>query len=235
MNKIISRFLRDLAEIVDRINVDGRPRKAVVPMFTVSVILTFLVSIMDDPRIWLVASAYVIILIIASRHMLRFISKAILYLVFLSVIIGLPILVTGNTSINSIHDIVTVRYQLSTGLPEFVKFVVRVTLAPLPLIATLYFIGWPNLARQLYSVPLLRKITALTTIFILHLPRLLRHTLSLLLAREARHFDNSLKRQWKSLSTVVGDLIITSASYSRKMQQAIEARTFNEYPFEVRR
>lgn len=235
MNKIVSRFLRDIAEIIDRINVDGRLRKAVLPMFTASVILTFLVSTKDDPRIWLVASSYVIVLIIASRHTLRLISKAILYLVFISAIIGLPILLTGNSNINNVHDIVTVRYQLSTGLPEFGKFVVRVTLAPLPVIATLYFIGWPNLARQLYSVPVLRKITALTTIFILHLPRLLRHTLSLLLAREARHFDNSLKRQWKSLSTVVGDLIITSASYSRKLQQAIEARTFNEYPFEVRR
>lgn len=230
MNRIVEAFLRDIADIIDRINIMGKVRSGVLVLFGTSVTLTYLVSVSDNHTVWLAAFIYSAIILASSRSSLNIIAKSILYLALLSAVIGLPILLTGHSRINGVTDILTASPTHANGLDIFLNFVVRITLAPIPVIVTLYYTGWPNLARKLYRVPLVRNIALLVTILIVQLPRLMRHTLLLLLANDARALKSNTWIEWRRLSTVVGNLMISSTSYSRKLQMAIEARTFTNYP-----
>lgn len=232
MNVIIARLLRDMAELIDRINASGEYRRARLSLYLsfFSLALTFMISVTDWYPVWGVGAAYTVSVALACRRSIKFIAKTAIYLAVLSTIVGLPLLITGRSQLNSLSEITITSAGPRESLGTFTSFVVRVTLASLPSAATLYYVGWPTLASRFYRVRVLRTATALVTLFIILLPRTLRRILLLLQAREARTFDTSL---WRSLSSALGELIIVSASHSRELQKAIEARTFHTYPYEV--
>lgn len=235
MHRILEAFLRDIAGLVDKINTYTlRGEKQTIPLLAISFTLTLIVSVSDVYPLWMAAALYTLTMTIIDRGHLKDIAKTLAYLLLIALLTGLPILFTGSRGASSLGELLARIETPGTIKPiDYASFVTRITLAPLPVVSTLYLLGWPSTARSLYKYKPTRKLAALLSLTIIQIPRTIRYALSVMLAREARLFDHGLRREWRSLSTVVGDLLIHSVEYSKQMQTAIEARTFTKYPYEV--
>ncbi|MCE4609267.1 MAG: energy-coupling factor transporter transmembrane protein EcfT [Desulfurococcales archaeon] len=235
MNNMLESFIRNLSRLIDSFNRTNRDVRGKVYIFPLSILLTLLVSTTDNPISLVTAATFTLLVSLHARDRAGMIVRTAWYLALLSMIIGLPLLITRTNSIMDFGQLLRSIEALKVtenSIETYARFIIRIILAPLPVLATIYYLGWPSIASRAYRLPLLRLPAAITTIFIIHLPRLLRHALSMIMAREARTFHHDIKTAWKNRVSIIGDLIVGSATHSKILQYAIDARTFNDYPFD---
>lgn len=224
MKTIVERFIEEIAYIMDILN-NCNPDPKIDPLilFTGSLILTIMTSFSQDlllPTISLIYSiTLIIILRINYKHVIRI--EAIIFI--LGLLPSIPLLFSKTGYINGLNDLsFIITYP---GITSFTIFLLRVVIAPLPIVTASIYIGWPALSAAISKCRVLRGIARLISITLTIIPRIIRYTLKLLIAREARIFKYSLGTTWKTLSAITGDLLINSNVYAQKLQLAIDART----------
>ncbi|MCE4628377.1 MAG: hypothetical protein F7C34_04425 [Desulfurococcales archaeon] len=233
MIKTLQKLAEDAARVIERLNTYGSLGRGIHAHILAAAILTFAVSTSDSLLAWLAAAAYSISLLPAARRSAREVLVLVTYLAILAGTVGLPLLVTGNNSASNIGELYRIVPAREWAWESYLRFVGRIILAPLPLVMLVYAAGWPRIASYLYRLRPTRKIVGMLSLMLLLLPRALRNLFAMVAAREARTLTPSMWREWKLLAGALGDFIIDSTGYSRKLEMAIRARTFGEHPFEV--
>lgn len=230
----IRQFMETIARVTEKVEVEKSvARSEIIILFLGGIILTILTSLSYCLLIWISAVTYSVILSLLSRENLKEIFILIINLTAIGTITGLPLIYTNKQIINNIYDLFHWNHVTIYSLLIYLHFVLRIIIAPLPTITSLYYLGWPNIVRELYKVKVIDKLASLISIFLITLPKLLRNMLVILTAREARLFTNDTREKWKLLASGIGDFLIQSHQYGQQLEKAINARTFNKYPFEV--
>lgn len=228
MKNYIKDFFEEIAFIMDILNIhNSSPRIDPFILLVISLILSFQASFTTNIAGLIIPLMYSIVLIIVLKPDWRTIAKIELFVYILSLIVSLPLLFTDTGSINSFYEL---RTNISpAGIYSFTKLLARITVSPLPLLVAITYLGWPNTMEAIARFTILRTTASYLALTIVLIPRIIRYSIQLLIAREARIVKNKYLNIWKSLSTVIGDLIIHSNSYANKIQYAYVARNISKF------
>ncbi|MCE4624876.1 MAG: hypothetical protein F7C35_03315 [Desulfurococcales archaeon] len=232
---VARRLAVEAARVIEAITTFGSLGKRPLPLLLpLSLTLTGLVSLTQNLYSWAAALVFSLVMLPYARPRLRELAYLTLYLAVFAAVIELPVLITGQSRVAGLSQLYRPAPPSSWNIDGFLFFVARITLAPLPIVTLVYATGWPRVASTLYRIKHLRRVAGMLTLSLLLIPRSLRNLFSIVAAREARTFEEGYMREWKLLATAVGDFIADSTGYSKRLEMAIKARTFTEYPFEVR-
>ncbi len=224
MKTLIERFANMVADVLDTLNTyNPEPRIDPLILFIGSLFLTITTSFSRDNILPLLSLIYSLALILALRINYRDVLRIESLVAILALIPSTPLLFSRNGYIGGLDDLsITVS---SAGLAGFTQLFLRITLSPLPLVTATTYLGWPMITMVLRRIPIINGIVRLSTIVLVVMPRIIRYTLKLLMAREARLFTYRISSTWTTLATVVGDLLIRSNCYACSLGLAMEART----------
>ena len=225
---LTEKFLNEIAEIMEILNIYNTKSK-INPkiLITSSLMVVFLVAFSKTLYFALAATTYLLLMITILKVDIKVIAKIIMLALFLSMIPAIPIAISKTGYVNSLNDLGTeVTFE---GARAFIIFVLRVTMSSGIFAVPIVYFGWSKVLAYFENWKYLDSITNILKIFVTTVPKMLRHMLSLLVAREARIFNNSLRNTWRSLSTIVGDVLLASSSFSKELMLGINARTFDKY------
>ncbi|ABN69118.1 cobalt transport protein [Staphylothermus marinus F1] len=236
MKNYIRSFFEEVALIMDMLNIHNpNPKLDPLILFVVSVILSFQASFTTNIVGLIIPLTYSLILIFVLKLDHRIIARIELFVLFIGLVVSFPLLFTRSGNINGLYDLNgSITFM---GIYSFAKLLMRVTLSPLPLLVAIAYLGWTNVLKAMSRFKAVRNVVsyiALTTVLI---PRIIRYSIQLIIARDARNVKNSYSNIWRSLSAIVGDTLIHSHNYADKLQYAYTARTigcFKTYSGKIR-
>ncbi len=224
MKSFTRRFLEELAYVLDAIGrYNPKPFANPLILFLGSLSLTVVASFATDIRALLIPLAYSLAFIAITRVRVSDIARVEIPIALLGLVSSIPLLVAGKPYIESLSAI---RFGFSwCGLESFLLLFLRVSIAPLPLVTAMLYLGWTTLSRELKKIPMVWRVAEIVDKSLAIVPRVARYLSSLLLGREARTVEPSLRRVWLGNATALGEALIYSRYYAEKLCLAINART----------
>ncbi len=230
--KILEKASRIIEEIITIKNFYIKVNPLTVTI--VSIIMAFLVAFTNN-YIMILFSIPILITVHLSLSVNKsYFVKVLLIVLLLGIIPGFPIIFTSTGYVNSLNDLVL--QPTSTGLENFIFFGSRVIVSSLFFILPIIGLGWYGFLKSLSRLKPLRVFLLIISLVIVVIPRIIRNMLSIMFAREARIISKNYKVLWRTISSTIGDTIIISHEYARKLTKAITARTItNTYFYEANR
>lgn len=224
---LAEKFLSEIAEIMEFLSIyNAKPKISPKILVTSSLIIVFLVAFSKTLYFVLATLAYMMLLIIILKVNAKVITKVIVLALFLSIIPAVPLIISKTGYISGLNDLGT---QVTfIGVKAFITFVLRVIVSSGIFVVPIAYFGWSKLLAYLEYWKPFNSVVSILKILVTTIPKTLRHMLSLLVAREARIFNNDLSRSWKTLSSVVGDVLLACNSFSKELILGINARTFGK-------
>jgi len=224
---LVQKFLKGLAEIIDSLNSE-KEFSYFNPTIVVAsaIILTSVAAFSYDFKISIFILLLSFILVVVTRSSIISFTKIILFVLFWATLVSIPSLFLTQGEVLTQFSINSIKLDISfEGINTMITFIARVVSAAAIFTSLAFIMGWRRMIEGLEGLKVPREITSLLSLFIIHLPFLLREASKMLSAREARIVKNvGFKDSWKVLATVVGDLFIRSYEHAIRLDRAIRAR-----------
>ncbi len=229
MDTLTRRFLNELAEIFDSINIEGKrdfldPTLAAVS----SIILTGMAAFTSDIKLLGVIFVVGGILVLSSHSSFRIWIKIVTLITAYTLSVSIPavFLIPGRIIADISFSPVTLRVSYE-GVMETLIFTLRAAASASIFTAFTLVLGWRRLMDGLRRLRIPKEIIQLLIFSIIYIPLFLKEALKMLSAREARIMRRiKLRDTWKVLATVIGDLMLRSYEVSWRLEKAVRARTF---------
>jgi len=123
--------------------------------------------------------------------------------------------------------------RMSVEVPFYVLFIMRSLSAIVVFEIFIAYLGIRNIVRCLEQLRIPRKIIALFLFFVVFLNRNLRSVSRKVLARYSRILVRGLRREWRLLSSIVGDLFIGSVQASQRFVLGLRSRGFDMEAYRI--
>ena len=165
---------------------------------------------------------FILAIILWDRAVVKTVLKAMLFITVFTLLVMLPMTIYGYLFMDT--HVKTTLQQLV--IDTIAPLLLRVSVATGSLVLLLNFIGYVNLIRGLALLGTPRNIVFMLALLMRFIPVMLRDTLRILAAREARIISRgtSYKHVWGLISTVAGDILARSSNRAWRMQLALKAK-----------
>ncbi|MBS7631954.1 hypothetical protein KEJ47_10415, partial [Candidatus Bathyarchaeota archaeon] len=201
LTKIAKQFLESLAEVVETLNIEPITRRGQSLIVLLALVLTGAAAF--SKSLLLSASFFVLSFLIACaggkplRPWIRIVSLTLGWVTLVSI----PLPFMTHIKSDAITLALTISWRVnSNGIYIMIMFILRTIAAASIFTSIVYLIGWKGMVRGLVGLRVPREIIMLLLSSIVNIPLLLREVAKMMLAREARVFnDTRLKDLWAIL------------------------------------
>ncbi|MEM2961139.1 MAG: energy-coupling factor transporter transmembrane component T [Candidatus Bathyarchaeia archaeon] len=230
LTRITKRFLESLAEVVETLNIEPITCKGHSLIVLVALILTGAAAFSKSPSLSASFLALSFLIAYAGGRPLRPWIRIVLLTLGWVTLISIPLPFMTNIKSEAIALAVPMSWKVNShGIYIMILFILRAVAAASIFTSIIYLIGWKGMLRGLEGLHVPREIILLLVSSIVNIPILLREMAKMMLAREARVFnDTRLKDLWAILATVLGGLIVKSYEHAGRAEKAISARSFSQ-------
>ncbi len=215
-------FLEEVGEVVEALNYEHKnifsPQITIISSIILASAASFSRTIFSPLIILAVSIILTLLLKVDVRHWV----KPVLFALFISslVSIPLPVIVQGKP-IGTIGPL-TVTYE---GLYQALQLVLRTIAASSIFTVLVLHLGLRGLMKGLRNLGIPERLVMLVELFVKYIPIFLRDVCNMIVAREARMIvRGGIKRTWRSLSTIVGELMLRASQRAWRLEMALRAR-----------
>lgn len=201
-----------------------------IVLFYSMILLTVLSAFSSSIEYLCVQQIVLILLLVVLNVSPRKYLSLLLPIMVMSLIVSLPLIITGRDYIGGPEDIDIAVNTFDPGVP--LLFILRVVVAAQPLLVAYLSSGWRGILDGI-SV-LSRRFAWLLQLFILQVYPLVNRLSELLCARSSRIVTPSIRQVYWVNASSLGDLFITLNRYSEEVVQAIDSRMITDMPPEYR-
>ncbi|MCY0867802.1 MAG: energy-coupling factor transporter transmembrane component T [Desulfurococcus sp.] len=229
MQGLTARFIEELREVMEALST-GSPVFSFNPSVAVAsaVILASTASFTRG----LLAPSLILLASILLAFLLKIDLKAwVKPVVFIAILVGLastPLLFTTPDSTVAVIPLGSLALRVSwSGLREATALTLRAVAATSSLTAILLYLGWRGLVEGLRGLHLPRELVFMTGLLARYIPLFLSDALSMMAAREARILKPDRRLAFKSISSIIGELLLRGYEVAWRLEKAVKARSFN--------
>jgi len=221
---VLEKTIRDLSEAFEIINHSRETKFNPTITFLSSIFFVSAVAFTDNLLVLvsclLIGLSMPLISEIDASRFYKLFSFSLLFLLSISSYMFL-------SSRRILAEINIVFFNERVWLPFYIIFILRSITAIVIFEVFVAYLGIRNIARCLSQLRVPKKIIALFAFFVAALNRNLREASRKILARYSRILIGGLRREWKLISSIVGDLFIGSINNSHRIFLGLKSRGFD--------
>ena len=225
------RFLENLAEVFRQLNNVPSSLPFNPALSTLSaLILTGTAALSYDlktPNMILFISM-VLISVLNNSFLSPWIKTIFFALTWASIVSApLPFITAGEVLVELPIGLTTLKVSFE-GIRLTASFITRVTASVAVFTAFIMVMGWRGIIAGFEELHIPRELSFMLNLSIISIPVFLRETLNMFLAREARIMRKvKIRNIWRTLATVIGELMLRGYERAWRLDKSIRARSFS--------